>query len=84
MTWNPWKRIRQLEAMNTRLLDQIDYERERAEEIVGRAIDAHYRREQYRTRALEAQNAMLLENSLKISSLTPSTIWVAKEGLGDE
>lgn len=70
MIWNPWKRIRELEARNAYLEGKLDYMEEDVRRHVSDAVYHGIEREVYRRRQLEAQNAHLLEQATKLSEVS--------------
>ena len=70
MIWNPWKRIRELEARNAYLEGKLDYMDEDVRRHVSDAVYHGIEREVYRRRQLEAQNAHLIQQMTTASELS--------------
>lgn len=73
MIYNPWKRIRELEARNAQLEYMIENGFERLERVTSDAVYHGIEREVYRRRQIEAENAMLLKNAVDVASTMPSS-----------
>lgn len=71
MTWNPWKRIRELETTIAVLNERLQYETEEADRRIGHSIAAHYTEMEQRNRYRDALLAQTQQSLLDITSVSP-------------